>query len=135
MGHFGREYYDLFATVLENGTMPMQAALAPGLSAGERKAIKQRLWELVEHTDKAVVPMRSCFGGVGIYAGAAYFAEKCRYTRGRGGPYAITRVSKQQESTVGFQCEHVSLHECLRTTLPQFRAGVVRQMTTDWRPN
>lgn len=135
MGHFGREYYDLFATVLENGTMPMQTALAPGLSADARKAIKQQLWEHVEHNDQAVVPMRSCFGGVGIYAGEAYFAEQCRYTRGRGGPYAITRVNKQLEPTEGFQCEHVSLHECLRATLPAFRAGVVRQMTTDWRPN
>eukprot|EP00040_Diaphanoeca_grandis_P043181 m.267234 g.267234 ORF g.267234 m.267234 type:complete len:363 (-) comp71901_c0_seq1:61-1149(-) len=141
MGHFGREYYDLFATVLPNRTMPMQQVLQPNQTLPQRNSIKHALWEHVEHNEQPIVPMLSCFGGIGIYRAHDYFLNECSYQRERGGPYAITRFKKDTATStfhrvgIGFQCEHVTFHMCLQNHSSQFKAGVVQELTTDWRPN
>jgi hypothetical protein len=121
-GHKHRAtYYDLFATVLADGTMPMQRIVHPNTSRSDGDKMKVELTKTIKDTVVGqLFPVQSCFGGLAVYPAALYFAKECKYTGGaRGEKYSIMSYTKQRpkQPHQGFACEHVHFHQCLRRQL------------------
>ena len=72
--------------------------------------------------------VRSCFGGLTVYAGSAYFEPTCRYQDA-----ALAEVYNPADwhTTIRAPCEHVVLHLCLSQRTP-FRIAVAPDMMTFW---
>eukprot|EP00035_Acanthoeca_spectabilis_P027843 m.468066 g.468066 ORF g.468066 m.468066 type:complete len:417 (+) comp27153_c0_seq1:224-1474(+) len=115
-GHKHRStYYDLFATVLDDGTMPMQHIVHPNVTKSAGDKLKAELTRNITSVGKgALFEVKSCFGGFAIYPAKMYYAKECRYSGGRrGGPYTVTTYGKDRRAHEGFPCEHTQLHTCM----------------------
>ena len=76
----------------------------------------------------ARIQVLSCFNGLAMYAAAAYFEPRCRYSDGeRDGAYADNPLSTGRiVAPSRLECEHVTLHRCLARVLgaDRYRAAV-----------
>lgn len=87
------DYYDSFATV----DLADRMGAVPRLSGGGGARF---------------VRVRSGFGGLGVYSGAAYFGN-CSYTDVRTLRHAKTTAAAWLDGVYGWPCEHATLHTCL----------------------
>ena len=129
-------YYDIFATVLQDGTFiyplsgrqnntPMEYENVNMIRSnsiyGTRLTQEQFYFDyLLSHQQQrnadTVVPVRSCFGGLTMYRGSTYFNRNCRYSLPNEydkklDPKLYYRRFANLED--GQPCEHVLFHECL----------------------
>jgi hypothetical protein len=123
-------YYDAFATVLLPDTFLYPPKLRlKGTWPEEDKSLywafnkeaqrKVYRWIIEQGDNGAVpVPVRSCFGGVGVYKGDMWFNPQCSYSQ-------IDPLDmKYADRRNGEPCEHVIMHNCMRRTYPNFTIAI-----------
>lgn len=144
-------YYDIFATVLLDGTFvyPIRGRLEQQLHEGEDYSLVRSndvygnftQWDLLEYFEKEsarlegnAVPVRSCFGGLTMYRARVWFQDKCQYTaNGTNKNTTLTHLQRFATETSERPCEHVVLHQCLlQANSSSVRLGVQPRLKTEW---
>eukprot|EP00040_Diaphanoeca_grandis_P027876 m.159668 g.159668 ORF g.159668 m.159668 type:complete len:298 (-) comp31146_c0_seq1:196-1089(-) len=77
----GLKYYDVFATLLLNGSYPMKTITDPATKPATKEDITARLTQEIDNTAGLMYPVQSCFGGMTIYKPEVYFDTRCNYSR------------------------------------------------------
>jgi len=135
----GLKYYDVFATVLQNGSYPFQVITNPKTPATERDQLVKTLTREIDEAASLIYPVQSCFGGMAAYQTEFYFDRRCNYTS------ELTRTNKHsvympEQKSVGFPCEHVSFHTCLARVRnlaegqQPFAIGIAKNLIPYWLP-
>eukprot|EP01063_Lacrimia_lanifica_P029887 TRINITY_DN4644_c0_g1_i6.p1 TRINITY_DN4644_c0_g1~~TRINITY_DN4644_c0_g1_i6.p1 ORF type:complete len:493 (+),score=171.65 TRINITY_DN4644_c0_g1_i6:52-1530(+) len=117
------EYYDTFATVLEDGTFIFPANARPPQNAilgNERFVIQNDVlddftgWEMGAlaragaKKNGGTFKVKSCFGGIALYKASAWFDTRCSYQDNGKDEYTLYREEKTNVA-----CEHLALHLCM----------------------
>lgn len=148
-------YYDTYATVFLPDTFshPLSRRLIPHFFQGEDPQMvrsndqmngsftQSDIWKYFANQGKKMktgkVPVKSCFGGMTIYKASVYFNRGCKYTlskevieKQRNNQTSIMRYANNKEQR---PCEHVVLHDCLSSKVPEFEMAVGSDMMTIWK--
>lgn len=141
-----RRYYDLFATVLLPDTFVYDRdkhaqpkpdvdkdplVIDPGFES-IFDATNLREW-IEGHPAGPIVPVRSAFGGLAMYAAELWLDPRCAYDANQSFVRRYSVVASWTIGKVDMACEHVVMHECFRALRGQHvAAGIVKAWETRW---
>ena len=158
IGNFRRKsksdqfYYDTFSTVLLPNTWvhPLSRRLFANFFPGEDPKLVRSNNQFGKFTQADLmryfvkegkqsttgqVSVRSCFGGLTVYKALQYLSGDCHYFLPRdvvihGNASSIMKYASLKDNR---PCEHVVMHECLKTSHHRFDIALDPHFVTQWR--
>ena len=138
-------YYDIFATVLKDGTFlyPLSGRLegSPMLNEDENMIRSNEIYGNItqedfyhhflkegEQSESGLVAVDSCFGGLTLYRASRWLNTECSYSL----DYEKEKFSGYANLDDGRPCEHVRFHDCIKRSRSNVSSIYIQSSLVTW---